>query len=66
MFVILQLFNIILIYMGAVECLKEKAEHECIYILLLLILYKEDVDIECDIFFFVIALCNLFFYLTGL
>lgn len=31
MFVILQLFNIILIYMGAVECLKEKAEHECIY-----------------------------------
>lgn len=61
MFVILQLFNIILIYMGAVECLKEKAEHECIYILLLLILYKEDVDIECDIFFFVIALCNLFF-----
>lgn len=51
MFVILQLFNIILIYMGAVECLKEKAEHECIYILLLIILYKEDVDIECDIFF---------------
>lgn len=47
--------------MGAVECLKEKAEYECIYILLLLILYKEDVDIECDIFFFVIALCNLFF-----
>lgn len=31
MFVILQLFNIILIYMGAVECLKEKPEHECIY-----------------------------------
>lgn len=31
MFVILQLFNIILIYMGAVECWKKRAEHECIY-----------------------------------
>lgn len=31
MFVILQLFNIILIYMGAVECWQERAEHECIY-----------------------------------
>lgn len=35
MFVILQLFNIILIYMGAVECWKERDEHECIYIIII-------------------------------
>lgn len=48
--------------MGVVECLKEKVEYECIYILLLLILYKEDVDIECDIFFLLLfcVICFLF------
>lgn len=46
--------------MGAVECLKEKAEHECIYILLLLMLILN------VIFFFCYRLVQLVFYLTGL
>lgn len=62
MFVILQLFNIILIYMGAVECWKKRAEHECIYILCIII---NPIQGTCWYwmwyFFFVIALCNLFF-----